>query len=172
MITKPKTDTLLPYFKNYIDKVKTEDLLQELKNSQAITHELMLSITPEMENYAYEKGKWTLKEVLRHINDAERIFAYRALRLSRLDATPLAGFDENSYIENTKELQPSMQEITAEFQAIRESSILLFSQMSDKMLDFEGIANNSSITARAIGYILVGHNVHHYEIIQKKYLNL
>lgn len=172
MITKPKTDTLLPYFKNYIDKVKTEDLLQELKNSQAITHELMLSITPEMENYAYEKGKWTLKEVLRHINDAERIFAYRALRLSRLDATPLAGFDENSYIENTKELQPSMQEMIAEFQAIRESSILLFSQMSDKMLDFEGIANNSSITARAIGYILVGHNVHHYEIIQKRYLNL
>lgn len=157
-----------PYYHPYFDLIQTNDLILELEKSKETTQKLFLAIKDE--NYAYAENKWTIKEVLQHIIDCERIFAYRALRFSRLDPTELAGFDENDYINNIKPLQNNLNELLSEYLDVRNSSIKMVQPMTDKMFDFKGTANQFSLSARVLGFMMVGHNLHHCRIIETRYL--
>lgn len=158
------------YFHYYFDLVETNDLVLELQKSKHSTIDFIQSIPKEKEDYAYSDGKWTIKEVFRHIIDSERVYAYRAFRFSRFDNTELAGFDENKYIENVNSIHFSLKDLLLEYVNLRDSTINLFETMTDQMLDFKGTANNMKTSARILGYMTVGHNIHHYNFIKKHYL--
>jgi uncharacterized damage-inducible protein DinB len=158
------------YYHYFFDLVATDDMLLEFENSRQATFQLFDTIPPHKENCAYEEGKWTVKEVLQHIIDCERIFMYRALRFARFDATPLPGFDENVYMANQNLAQISISDLRNEYNIVREASILLYKTFNDKMLDFKGIANGMQYTARMIAFIMIGHNLHHIQFVKSRYL--
>jgi len=159
------------YCHYFFDLIGTNDLISELQKSKQITQDFILTIPEEKGNYAYSENKWTIKEVLRHIIDCERIYTYRALRFSRFDDTELAGFDENDYIANVKNIKFSLSDLLTEYTEVRNATISLFKSMTDEMLDFKGKANNAYFTPRAIGFMTAGHNIHHCNFILTKYLN-
>lgn len=170
MIHNNLYNNLPGFYQKYIDCVETNNLLAELEASKIITEDIFKQIPKELENFSYGENKWTIKEVFRHIIDCERIFAYRAFRFSRLDNTALAGFDENHFIENIKGYELKLTELQEDYLSVRESTICMFKSLNDEMLDFEGIANNIAFSARIIGLITVGHNLHHCNIIKTRYL--
>lgn len=168
IINKPKKDECPQYCQYFFDLVG-DDLLMELENSKETTLDFIKLIPKEKEDFVYEEGKWTMKEVLQHIIDCERVYTYRAFRFSRFDATELSGFDENLYISNTKNLEISIENIYKEFESVRNSTISLFRPMTNKMLDFKGLANQVTFTARSLGFMAVGHNLHHINFVKKNY---
>lgn len=121
-------------------------------------------------NYRYAEGKWTVKEVLQHIIDAERIFAYRALCFARKDATPLPGFEENDYAANSKADQRKWKDIVKEFEAVRRSTETLFGSFDDEQLDTAGTSSGKSNYVMAIGFIIAGHANHHIKVTKERYL--
>lgn len=158
------------YCHYFFDLIETDNLLEELQKSYLKTKELFEIIIPGQENHAYLPNKWTVKEVLRHIIDCERVYAYRALRFSRFDNTALAGFDENMYADIIRGNDASIMDLKSEYHNIRMSTKALFKSMSDEMLDFKGTANNVSFSARALGFMTIGHNLHHVNFIRTNYL--
>ena len=159
------------YCHYFFDLVKSENLLLELENSKIFTEKIIDKITPQKENFSYEPNKWTTKEVLRHIIDCERVYTYRALRFSRLDNTELTGFDENKYIENLKNIDCNLDDLRFEYLSVRNSTISLYKTMTEKMLNFKGLANNVYFTAKSLGFMTIGHNLHHCNFIMEKYLS-
>jgi hypothetical protein len=121
-------------------------------------------------DYRYTEGKWTIKEIIQHIMDTERILAYRALRISRNDSTPLPGFDENSYADNTSANTRSLQDLLTELSAVRHSNLLLFKSFSKEQLLRIGTASDQPISVRAIGFMLIGHQKHHQKVFAELYL--
>jgi hypothetical protein len=158
------------YCHYFFDLVQSNDLISELHKSKQTTHDFILSIPFGKENYTYSENKWTIKEVLRHIIDSERVYAYRALRFSRFDNTELPGFDENEYIKSVKNIKYNLKDLLIEYLNVRDASINLFNFLTDEMLDFKGIANKVNYTARTLGFMSVGHNIHHCNFIKTKYL--
>lgn len=172
MITKPtKADTPI-YYHYYIDLIEQNDLMEALLTSRASALEFIKSIPPEKENFAYNEGKWSVKEVIRHIIDTERIFQYRAFRFSRQDPTELAGYDEDMFIANSKNLTYSLSDLAEEFLLVRNCSINLFKSLTENMLDFKGIANKTEVSTRGIGFMIVGHQLHHMKVLDERYLGL
>jgi hypothetical protein len=170
LIQKPTFENLSPYFKKYIDLVKTNDLLAALESNLTETQSIFEKYIGEKENFAYAKGKWTVKEVLSHIIDVERVFTYRALRFSRQDATELSGYDDDNFVLNSNSQDRKLTDILEEFYFLRKSSIALFSYFDDKMLDFEGKTTTNSFSARSLGFVIVGHTIHHTNVLQERYL--
>ncbi|MFY7829186.1 MAG: DinB family protein [Flectobacillus sp.] len=158
------------YCHYYFDLVETDDLIAELEKSYYETLKLLSVITPHNENYSYQADKWSIKEVVRHIIDCERVFAYRAFRFSRFDETPLSGFDENKYINSLKGVDINLTGLKDEFEDVRKSTLTMFKAMTNDMLDFKGRANNVYFTTRSLGFMIVGHTIHHTNFLQKNYL--
>ena len=154
----------------FFDLIQSDDLLSELEKSKELTLNTFKLISPVLENYSYQPNKWTIKEVLRHIIDMERIFAYRAFRFSRFDDTELSGVEENDYIEKVKQTDIELSDLQEEYLAVRNSTILIYRNIKAEMLDFKGTANKQTYTARTLGFALIGHNVHHCNFIKTKYL--
>ncbi|MCB0762518.1 MAG: DinB family protein [Flavobacteriales bacterium] len=159
------------YCHYFFDLVPTSDLLHELVVSRDESLAVFRKISPALENHAYMAGKWTVREVVRHIIDCERVYAYRAMRFSRFDATPLPGFDEDEYIRNVAGGSEPFSEMINEYIAVREATITLYQYMSDSMMDFRGTANEVVYTARSLGFMTVGHNLHHCRFLDTHYLN-
>ena len=155
----------------FFDLVQTDDLLAELDNSYQMTQALFSLISPEKENYVYKPNKWTTKEVIRHIIDCERVYTYRAFRFSRFDNIELSGFDENLYIDNIKKFEQNLTDLKEEYENVRKSTISLFKAMTNEMLDFRGTANKVVFTPRTLGFMTIGHNLHHCNFIKANYLN-
>lgn len=128
------------------------------------------SIPPEKENYRYAEGKWTPKDILLHLIDAERIFAYRALRIARNDKTALPGFEENDYVIEANAEERSMESLLEEYFDVRKATISLFLSFSADALKRLGEASGFSVSVRAIGYIILGHEKHHANVIIERYL--
>lgn len=122
-------------------------------------------------NFSYAQGKWTIAEVLIHLMDTERIFQYRALRFARNDKTELQGFDQDSYVPESQAPNRSRNDILEEFIAIRKSSIALFASLNDEMLLRSGLASGAKMSVRALGFVICGHQVHHFNILQERYLS-
>jgi len=159
-----------PFYKNYIKILGTVDLFEILNNS---LEDLLLTIKhlPEEKlNFSYQEGKWTIKELVQHIIDAERVLSYRALRFSRNDSTDLPGFNEDWYVENSNGNDRSIQDLLEEFTYLRKGSIALFRSFTDEMFELSGSINGSDMSVRALGFIIAGHQIHHLKIIKEKYL--
>ena len=158
------------YYTYYFDLVESNNILVELRKNASDVVEFISSIPEEKWHFAYAVNKWTVAEVIRHIIETERIFAYRALRFSRFDETPLPGFNENNFIANLDALQFSKASLLREFQTVREATISLYEMMTSEMLKFTGNANGLSLSAEMLGFMIVGHTSHHVSVISQRYL--
>jgi uncharacterized damage-inducible protein DinB len=157
-------------FHNYISQVKQDELQEAFSAGTPAFMQFIESVPPSKYDYRYADGKWTIREVLQHIIDAERIFAYRALRFARKDTTPLPGFDENSFAENAKAETRQWKDLVNEFKAVRTASEYLFASFDKDQLEATGTSNNNPIYVLALGFILVGHSLHHMRILKERYL--
>jgi hypothetical protein len=159
-----------PFYKNYITELGDVDLIETLTDSHNLLVEIIRKLPEEKLNYSYAKGKWTIKEMLQHLMDTERIMSYRALRFSRNDQTEIPGFDEDFYVENSNGRTRTKESLQNEFSLVRNSTIALFNSFSDKMITKTGNANNNKMSVRALGFIISGHQMHHLKVLQEKYL--
>lgn len=155
----------------YISAVdSTLDLIEGLEKSKAELVLFLKSIPIDKFEYRYAEGKWTIKDIIQHIIDAERIFSYRALRISRNDITPLVGFDENDYVNNANAHDRNFEDLLNEMKLVRETTILLFKSFSIEQLLRIGTASNYLVSVRAIGFVILGHQLHHFKVIKERYL--
>lgn len=158
------------FFSRYIDQVKEDDLRTAFATQLPSIMEVLASINEQQSLYTYAAGKWTMREMLQHIIDAERIFAYRALCIARKEKSGLPAFDENEYAANSNSNQRHWKSLCNEFMNTRLSSQDMFASFTEEMLNTQGIANNRSITVLSLGYIIVGHVYHHISVLKEKYL--
>jgi len=166
---KPNLAEVPAYYHNYINKVQTEDL-QEAFRQHLNAISFLKDIPKDKWDFRYAEGKWSIKELVQHIIDGERIFSYRALCFARKDQTPLPSFDENLYAANSQADRRTADELIEELMAVQSSSKKLFDSFNEQQLDSKGVANNKEVSVRAIGFILVGHLLHHVDIIKDRYL--
>jgi uncharacterized damage-inducible protein DinB len=170
-ITRPVQGTYPPYFDAYISLVKGEHIYEELYQSYIDTMELVTSLDPETLHYRYAEGKWTILDIVQHVMDAERIFCYRALSFARLERAAIPGFDENEYVMAGGATKRNIDDMVREFSLLRASTIELFKSFSPEMMDNTGHANGKAVTPRALLYIILGHEIHHRNIIHERYMN-
>jgi len=154
----------------YIKAIENVELLEELEISLHDFIKFVQNIPLEKFDYRYAEGKWTIKDIIQHIIDAERIFSYRALRISRNDKTPLPGFEENEFVKNTNANNRNIQELLTEFSAVRHSNLFLFKSFSQEQLTKMGVVSDNDVSVRALGFLIIGHQKHHQKIFQERYL--
>jgi len=170
MIYRPLPDEYSAYAETYVSNVpQGADVMELLEELQTSTYNLFSNMAEEKAAYAYAEGKWTIKQVLGHMIDTERVFAFRALCFSREQAT-LPGFDQDIYVNNTDFNARAIQSLAAEFRATRESSLYLFGSFSEAQLNRAGVANDNLVSVKALVYITAGHELHHLKILKEKYL--
>lgn len=168
---RPEVYEYAPYYETYVSQAPKGDNLEELLTNQL--DELVTffrSIPEEKGEFRYAEGKWTIKEVLLHIIDTERVMAYRALRFSRKDETPLPGFDQDDYVPFSDATNRTMDNLIIEWEAVRMASIALFAYMPKDMLERMGTASRNPFSVRALAYIILGHIVHHCNVLNERYL--
>ncbi len=168
---KPSPETYFAYFKRYVDQVPEEELATAFSNQLPVITGLLNSITEEKSTYAYEPGKWTLKELLQHMIDTERIFNYRALAIARKETVALPGFDENSYAANSNANSRSWRTLVDEFLAVRQSTQFLYNSFTDEALASSGTASNNPVTVNSLGFTTLGHFYHHKKVMKERYLS-
>ena len=166
-------DEYVSFYQPYLDVLNDEnrDLVAYLEKSLKEFKEVMSGFGPEKEDFRYADGKWSVKEVVQHLIDAERVFVYRALRFSRQDRTVLSGFDENAYAERCEVGHRSLSSLAEEFVALRESTILMFTHLTSQQLAFDGLVEGNRFTVNALGYICSGHLMHHLNVLVERYLD-
>ena len=160
------------YYKPYIDTVarNKKGIIENLKYTLAEVLHTLSKIPENKQEYRYAEGKWTIKELIQHLIDSERVFAYRALRFARNDATELAGFEQDDYVvvfdANTRDFD----ELLEDLEFTRKSTILLYKSFGEKELMRIGTAGGNDMSVRALGYVISGHLVHHFNIMKERYL--
>lgn len=171
MIPKPTQNDCSPYQWNYISLVpQTNDLLGELQVQLIDTIDLVTSLDDNTLLSAYAPGKWTIQEILVHLMDCERILAYRALCIARKDQTELPGFDENFYAANSGANQRKILGLVKEFSLLRASTIELFQSFTEEMWLNKGFANKLPVGANTLAYMICGHEIHHRNVIEERYI--
>jgi hypothetical protein len=170
MISTPEPTEYQPYYARYISLVPAADLVQTLDTQLAESLPVLRGIGEQRSLHRYAPGKWSIKEVLGHLVDAERIFTYRALRFARNDQTPLPGFDQDPYVAAANFDARPWDNLVAEFEHVRRSSILFFGALTPEEMVRSGTASQNPITVRALGYIVAGHELHHMAILLDRYL--
>lgn len=158
------------YVQRYLDLIPSSDWLQELKNTGEKTVQIYSGLTEEQSLFAYAEGKWTLKELLLHLSDTERIFQYRILAFARGDQNELPGFDEETYAQISFANERSLGSLIEEYQLIRKSSQILLETLHPSVVSNTGTANGNRLSVEIIGKLIVGHNEHHLNIIKERYL--
>jgi uncharacterized damage-inducible protein DinB len=159
------------YLKYYIDLVQGEDIVKALEAQLSSSSKFLRLLSEEQGNFAYAEGKWSLKEVLGHIIDTERIMAYRALSFSRGEAANLPGYEQDDYVKAAAFNRRSLADLVNEFRLVREGNILLFKSFGEETLTRTGTANNNFINVNTILHFIAGHEIHHMNVIRTKYLN-
>jgi hypothetical protein len=172
MLQRPLTSEYPEYYVPYVELVPEEDLLTILSEDLKSTIALFEGISDEDGYFRYAPNKWSIKEVLGHMTDTERIMSYRLLRIGRGDQTALAGFNENDFVEGSQINKQSIKDILEDFIATRKATITLIKNMPTDAWVNKGNANNTEVTTRAIGYIIAGHAIHHKQIINERYLSV
>ncbi|HJS53467.1 MAG TPA: DinB family protein [Chitinophagaceae bacterium] len=169
-MSRPDLSRVPEFYHGYINKTKGDDLMTALRNSTTELFGLLRSIPPEKYDYRYAEGKWTIKEVVQHMLDGERVFTYRALRFARKDDTPLPGFDENLFAQTARADKRSWNDLVEEFASLRKASEAMFASFDNEQLEQEGIASESPTYVLGIGFIVAGHVNHHCQVIKERYL--
>jgi uncharacterized damage-inducible protein DinB len=167
-IPKPQESEYPKFFAGYVGKIPASGPLAVLE-AQTPAFAALGALSDERGDYRYADGKWSVKEVLGHMADAERVFAYRLLRIARGDQTPLAGFDENAWAVTAPHGRRKLKEIADEMSAIRSASIALYHSLDATQIANQGTSNNAPVTARALTWILAGHAQHHLDILRERY---
>jgi uncharacterized damage-inducible protein DinB len=169
-MTRPDLQVVPAFYQGYVNHVKDLDMMDAIRQSGELTIPLIQSIPEEMGSYRYAEGKWSIKELLCHMMDAERIFCYRALRFSRNDKTPLSGFEENDYAPEANAHARTVIQLADEMHRLRAATLDLFSSFTPAMLARTGTANNTEVSVLTIGYIVAGHESHHRNMLLERYL--
>jgi len=168
-IATPGADEYAPYYAKYVSQLTGDDVLALLE-AQAVTTARLLGATPEsLAGHRYAPEKWSVREVVGHLCDAERVFAYRALRFGRGDETPLQGFEENDYVPAGRFERRSLADVAAEFAAVRLATLALFRSFDAPALLLRGTANDQPVSVRALAAILAGHEFHHVKLLRERY---
>jgi len=169
-MSRPATSEYDPYYQGYVSLVPEEDIIPALESQMDELSRLFEKVPDERGTFSYADGKWTLKEVLSHLIDGERMFAYRAFRIARGDQTPIEGFEQDGYIENSHANRRPIAELIEEFALLREANLILFQNLDDADWIRTGKANNVEISVRSLAWIMVGHVRHHVAILKERYL--
>jgi uncharacterized damage-inducible protein DinB len=169
MIVRPGTEEYAPFYGTYVDAVPEGDVLAILRASGEETRRLLDAAGEARAGERYAEGKWSVRETVGHVADTERIMTFRALRIARGDATPLPGFDENAYVAAAGFERRTLRSLADELQRIRESTLDLFRHLDDGALALRGTASGSAVSARALAWIVAGHELHHRRILRERY---
>lgn len=167
---RPAQGEFLPYYERYIALVPDGDVLATLETQMSDTQALLRGLPASTSTYRYAPDKWSVNEVVGHVIDAERIFAARALRFARNDATALPGFEQDDYVRNSNANAYPLAELAAELDHVRRSTLFLFRHLDEPAWLRRGVASNAEVTVRALAYIIAGHELHHREILHTRYL--
>lgn len=168
---RPAAGEFLPYYGTYIDRVPDGDIVETLGRQIGNTLTLIKSIPEASGDKRYAPGKWSVREVIGHVIDAERIFSYRALRFGRADTTPVAGFDENAYVANAPFAEVSLADLADELDHVRRGTVHFFANLDEAAFCRRGAANGAEITVRALAFIMAGHESHHINVLRTRYLS-
>jgi hypothetical protein len=171
VIARPEANEHLPYYAKYITLVAGADILKTLQDQVEDTLALLNSAGEEKGDFRYAPGKWTAKEVLGHVIDTERIFAYRALRIARNDSTPMEGFEQDDYVRYGPFQNCRMRDLAQEFACVRHASLHLLRHLGPDAWMRRGVANKGEVTVRALAYMMAGHELHHRNILAGQYFN-
>jgi uncharacterized damage-inducible protein DinB len=169
-IAKPRPGEFAPYYGKYIDLVPDGDAVGALAAQIAATSGTLRAVSGADSLKRYAAGKWSIREVLGHLTDAERVFAYRALRFARNDKTPLPGFEQDDYIAPGKFDARAWPDLISEFEALRQSNLAMFRGFDADAWTRQGTASGNPMTVRALAYVIAGHELHHMKIVREKYL--
>lgn len=169
---RPVEGEYAPFYAGYIANVPDGDIVATLAHTADGASELLGGVSDEVAELAYAPGKWTLKEVVQHCADAERIFAYRALRIGRADTTDLAGWDEQAYMEPARANERTLLSLTDELRSTREATLSLLEGLPEDAWPRRGRANGMEVTVRGIAWITAGHLLHHLGIVRERYLGM
>jgi uncharacterized damage-inducible protein DinB len=169
-IPRPAPSEYVPYYETYISKVPKGDVLKVLEDQRHDTQQLLAGLSDAKALHRYAPEKWSIKQVVGHMMDTERVFCYRALAFGRADGNPLPGFDEKAWAPAGRFDARTLKDLAAELDAVRRATIALFSGLDDEALTRRGVANNNPITVRALAWIIAGHERHHVAILRERYL--
>ena len=167
---RPETNEFADYYNTYISLIDGDGVMPVLDAQTAELRAVFSSVPEEKGTFAYAPGKWTIKEAISHLIDGERIFAYRVLRISRGDETPIEGFEQDGYIENSNANNRSFSDLLDEFDLQRRSNLLMLNNLDEAGSTRMGTASDSPISVRALTYIMAGHVQHHVSILRERYL--
>ena len=166
---RPAAEEYAPYFGRYISLIKDEDILAKLQKQWGETTAMLRSLSEKDGGLRYAPDKWSAKEVVGHVNDTERIFAYRALRIARSDKTPLAGFEQDDYVRGGNFSGRTLVELAEEFGPVRMATVAFFKSLQKEAWQRRGTANGKEVTVRALAFIVAGHELHHRLILEERY---
>ncbi|MFT5970684.1 MAG: hypothetical protein ACI8ZO_001199 [Flavobacteriales bacterium] len=170
MTHTPEITEYASYYKGVMELVDTDNIIHTLKSVHVETQDLLSSLTEEQGVFRYAEGKWSIKDVIQHCIDCERVFAYRALRISRGDTNALSGFDQDEWVANTNVSKRTIEELANEAFVVRSGTIALFESFTIDQLMLLGNASNNALSVRSIGFIIPGHERHHINVIKERYL--
>ena len=169
-INRPQETEYAPYYGKYVSLVHGDDILTVLSDGLNETLALVGGVPESQSGFRYAEGKWSIRELVGHMIDSERIFAYRALRFARDDKTPLPGFEQDDYIRNASFDACSLGDLAAEFESVRRSTLFLFRHLDAEAWMRVGVASESEVSVRALAYIIAGHELHHAGVLRDRYL--
>ena len=167
---RPQKSEYAVFYEKYVALVPGGDFLEILEGQHSELQRLLSPLSEEQAEFRYAAEKWSIKEVIGHINDAERIFAYRLLRTARGDRTPLAGFEQDPYIQSGNFGARKLSDLLEEFTSVRKASITLVRSLDEQAWMRRGIASQKEVTALALAFIIAGHERHHRNILEERYL--
>jgi hypothetical protein len=169
-IMRPNKTEYAAFYETYVSLAEETDIVSAMRNQADELREIFSQMSGEKGLFRYAEGKWSIKELLGHLIDGERVFAYRALRFARADKTELAGFDQDPYIENANFDAAELQHLLEEMLSLRNANTLFFNSLSEEAWSRTGVASENEISVRALAYIMVGHIRHHVKILEERYL--
>jgi uncharacterized damage-inducible protein DinB len=169
VIARPQSGEYAPYYERYISLIEDNDILATLDRQRREMVLLLSGLSEEQGDFRYAPEKWSAKQVLGHVCDTERVFAYRALRISRGDATPMEGFEQDDYVKNGPFARHAIAEVIEDYIAVRRATISLLRSLEEAAWSRRGVANKNEVTVRALAYTIAGHEAHHRRILEEKY---
>lgn len=169
-MARPVHGDFAPFYENYIGMAEGNTVQDLIARYSTELNTFIMSLPEAKADFAYAPGKWSVKDLLQHIIDTERVFTYRATRFSRKDTTHLPGFDENAYAANAAAATRSLQSLKEEFVVLRKATDIFLQSLSEEQLSLKGTANNYPITVNAVTFVIFGHILHHKQILEERYL--
>ncbi|MBS1842515.1 MAG: DinB family protein [Acidobacteria bacterium] len=168
-VRRPQPDEYPSFFEKYVSLIQSDDIVGTLEAQRVQMVQLLGARSEREGNFRYAPGKWSVKEIIGHLSDAERIFAYRALRIARGDETPLSAFEQDDYIVTGKFNERTLADLAAEFLSVRMATMTMVQSFTEEAWGRRGTASEHPVTVRAMGYVIAGHEMHHRKILDERY---